>query len=632
MSSNKKTKKQKFHGVSLNVLFITGLGIIFLLSVISLAIIASNGIESLSKFAAQVSEKSIRTGASFLFLEKTKKKAEKYSCIFDEASDMTSLLAVQLSTAWNNFQYYKFPDNFQLEYTRDKEQQSNEPILGVLKNELSFLYWGDSEELPLLQQKKIFYFSHYFKLIEYIKNNSRYYLSCWMSFRNEKYLISYSDTQAKLYSVLPGKKTLDNFFQPKTISKVDDWTDVYRDITGKLIVSTFKNIIDYNGRKVGLAGLDVDIDSLLKDILKIGSSDVKEFDNNSFLNTAPAPFSFVINRENSKLIAFPDKYYASFGLPSQNFKDYDYRQELKIKLEESKFPKIREIAKMMQKQNEGISTIKLKDEEYLIAFSKIVGNNWVFSAVYPVKQLFSSIAETRNEMNRQGRQLTIKFILIAVFFLLLSVFIVTRFFNRYVLDPIYILKEGVDKLGKENFDSKLVETGVLDVKGLTRSFNKMKDELKNYMKKLEGEIVERKSLETEIEVAKKIQRSILPRTTAIFQRDEFDLYGELFSAKVIAGDCYDFFYLKKNKIALLIADVFGEGGISAAFYMTVLKSAIRDICLQESGDPAKALAHANRFLCGEYKVGMYVSLFLIYYDLDTGAIQYGMPVIILRCK
>jgi serine phosphatase RsbU (regulator of sigma subunit) len=533
------------------------------------------------------------------------------------------LLAVQLSVAWNNFQFYKFPDDFQLEYTDISKKQPDAPISGVLKNNLSFMYWGDTEKLPLLQQKKIFYFSNYFQFIEYIKKKSRYYLSCWISFRNEKYFMSYSDALNNIYADLPGKKTLGHFFQPKTITKLAKWTDVYRDITGRLIVSTYKNIIDYNGRTVGLAGLDVDIDTLLKNILKTDLSDKKRLGNNSSLNKGLVPFSFVINGENSKLIAFPNNYYVPFGLPAQNFKDYDYRQELKIKLEESKYPDIKKLAKEMQEKRDGISFIKLNNEEYLVAFSKIADNNWILSEVYPVKLFFSSIAETRNEMNKRGRQLTTNFILLAVFFLLLSVFLVTRFFNRYVLDPICALRKGVVKLGKGNFDSKLSEIGVLEVKGLTRSFNKMQDELKNHMKKLECEVVERKSLETEIEVAKKIQHSILPRATAIFQRDEFDLYGELFSAKVIAGDCYDFFYLKKNKIALLIADVFGEGGISAAFYMTVLKSTIRDICLQESGDPAKALAHANRFLCDEYRVGMYVSLFLIYYDLDTGAIQYG---------
>ena len=618
-----KIKKLKYRGVSLNVLFITGISLIFLLSVLSLAILASNGIVNMGKFASKISEKYIRSSASSLFLEKTRKKAEEYSNTFDEASDMADLLAVQLSTAWDNLQYYKFPDSFLLDYTDISQKKADAAISGVLKNNLRFSYWGDSSKLPPELQKKIFYFSNYFRLIEYIEDTSRYYLDCWISFKNDKYYMSYSDISENTYVKLPTKKTLNQFFRPDTIPRHGNWTDVYRDIGGKLVVSTFKNIIDNTGKTVGLAGLDIDIKNLLKKILKSNSSNRKEQRRKSSLNNELEPFSFVINGRDSKLIAFPNENYVYFGLPAQNIKDYDYRQELNIKLSDSKKSEIRKIAKIIQEKNEGFTTLKMEDKEYIVAFSKIAGNNWVFGVIYPVKLLFSSITEIRRELNKSGKYLTLKFILIGVFFLLLSAFLVTKFFNKYVLAPILELRKGVLKLGDGHFDTKLEETGVLEVKGLTRSFNKMKDELKNYMKELESEIVERKHLETEIEVAKKIQRSTLPRTSTIFLRDEFDLYGKLFSSGAIARDCYDFFYLKKNRIALLIADVSGKGKISAAFYMAVLKSTIRDICLQKSENPAKALDHVNRFLSDEYKVGMYVSLFLVYYDLDTGKMQYG---------
>ena len=616
-------KKLKFRGVSLNVLFIVGLSVIFLLSVVSLAMVASNGIERLGKFAAKISEKSIRVGASFLFLEKAIQKAEEYSYDFKEASNMIDLLAVQVGTAWDNFQYYRFPDNFQLKYTETSRKKPDAAIFGNLKKNQRFLYWGGDKRLSPILQKKIFYFSRYLRLIRCAENNCEHYRSSWISFRDEKYFMSYLYASENIYADLPGRKTLGRFFQSRKIGKHGKWTDVYRDMTGKLIVSIYKKIIDFSGKTVGLVGLSVDVDRLLSDTLTSSFFDEEVLEKIPSLNEGVLPFSFVINGNDSKLVAFPNKYYTSFGLPMQNFQDYDYRQKLKIKLEESEYSDVRKIAKMMRRKNEGSSFITLKNQEYLVAFSKISCNNWVFGVVYPVKQLFSSITESQREMNKSGRHLAVKFILIAVFFLLLSVFLVAKFFNKYVLDPIIVLRKGVLTLGKGNFDSKLAETGILEVKGLTRSFNKMKEGLKNYMEKLESEVIERKTLETEIEVAQKIQKSILPRVSAIFQRKEFDIYGELFLAKVIAGDCYDFFYLKKNKIGLLIADISGGGGISAAFYMTVLKSTIRDICLQEPQNPAKALAHVNRFLCNEYKVGMYVSLFLVYYDLDTGIIQYG---------
>ena len=626
MSFTKNIKKFNSRNISLSLLFITGLSIIFLLSMTSLTTIASNSVESLSRFAAQISEKSIRAGESFLFTEKTKRKAEEYSNAFDEASDMVNLFAVQLNIAIDNYQYYNFPNSFQLNYTDNIPQKPNAPISGSLKNNLRFLYWGDNNKLPINIQRKIFYISNYFQVIMNIESLKKYHFTSWASFREEKFLIEYSGVRSfkSIYVPFPKKETLNNFFQPKGVTLRHNWSDVYRDITGKLVVSTYNEIINADKRTIGLVGIDVDVNKLLRDILENSSPDENELKNSPSSTKVLTPFTFVINGSNGKLIAFPTKNYASFGLSEQNFQNYDYRQRLETKLDKSKYSDVRKIAKIMRNEKEGCSTIKLKNEEYLIAFSKISCNkNWVIGVVHPVKQLISSIAKTRNKINKHGRKLTFNFILIAIFFSLLAIFLIIKIFNKYVLKPIHVLRKGVFEMGLGNFDSKLAKTGILEIKGLTKSFNKMKNELKTYMKKLEIKIVERKTLEMEIDVAKRIQQSILPHVSTIFQRDEFDLYGELFSSKAIAKGCYDFFYLKKNKIAVLVADISGGAGISAAFYMATLKSTIRDICLQQSQDPAKALTYVNRFLCDEYKVGMYVSLFLAYYDLDTGIIQYG---------
>ena len=617
MSADKVKKKQKVRGISLNLLFTTGLSIIFLLSVASLVVIASNSIDSLGQFAQQVSEKSLKSGASFLFLEKNRKKAEQYSRIFNEASDLASLLSVQLTLGWENFPYYIFPDNFHLKYTKNLEDSPDAPMAGVLSNKLRFCYWGDKKVLPMELQKKIYYFGHNFELIKYINDKNKYYLSCWITFSNEKYFLLYSNSDDDIMKDLPDRKTLNNFFQPKTIPKNGNWTDVYRDISGKFIVSTYKDILGASGRTVGLVGVDVDVDKLLKSIL------VDEITNSEKIKASNASFSFVFSRNNGRLIAFPHDYYKLFDLPEQDFNDYEYRQELNVKITDSKNDSIKELLKHTNENSNGILEIELNDENYLLVFSRVIDNNWVLCYLYPENLLFTSVNKTRLTMKSNARDLAVLFIVIAILFLVLSAFLVTRFFNRSVLKPVITLQEGVQKLGDGCFDSKLEERGILEVKGLTRSFNRLKFDLKNYMKKLEDEVSQRRSLETEIEIAQQIQYSSMQHVSAIFQRDEFDIYAELYPAKIIAGDCYDFFYLKKNKIALLVGDVSGRGEISAAFYLAALKSTIRDVCLQKSEDPAEALVKINRILCEEFKVEMYVSLFLIYYDIDLGMLQYG---------
>ncbi len=617
MSADKVKKKHKVRGISLNLLFTTGLTIIFALSVASLVVIASNSVDSLGKFAQQVSEKSLKSGASFLFLERNRKKAEEYSRVFNEASDLASLLSIQLSSGWKNLPYYIFPDNFHLKYTKIPQNSKDAAIAGILNNKLKFCYWGDKNKLPLELQQKIYYFSNYFKMIKYINDKSKCYLSGWITFSKEKYFLLYSNSDNNILEDLPDRKTLDHFFQPKTIQKNGRWTDVYRDISGKFIVSTYKDILNESGRTVGLVGVDVDVDRLLKSIL------IDEIADSEKIKTSNASFSFVFSKNSGRLIAFPDDYYELFSLPEQNFKDYEYRQELNVKITDSKNTEIRELLKNTEENDDGILELILDDESYLLVFSRVTANNWVLCYIYPEKLLFTSVYNTRLAMNKNARNLTLLFIAIAVLVLVLSAFLVSRFFNRSVLNPVIALQEGVLKLGDGCFDSKLEERGILEVKGLTRSFNRLKYDLKNYMKKLENEISQRRSLETEMELAQQIQHSSLQHVSAIFQREEFDIYAELYPAKIIAGDCYDFFYLKKNRIALLVGDVSGQGEISAAFYMAALKSTIRDMCLLKPDDPAEALLKINRILCEEFKVEMNVSLILIYYDIDLGILQYG---------
>ena len=67
-------------------------------------------------------------------------------------------------------------------------------------------------------------------------------------------------------------------------------------------------------------------------------------------------------------------------------------------------------------------------------------------------------------------------------------------------------------------------------------------------------------------MARKIQSSVLPKTSTDFCPKSFSLAAKLISAETVAGDFYDYFYLDDENIAVIIADVSGKG-IPAAFFM-----------------------------------------------------------------
>ena len=156
---------------------------------------------------------------------------------------------------------------------------------------------------------------------------------------------------------------------------------------------------------------------------------------------------------------------------------------------------------------------------------------------------------------------------------------------------------------------------------LDKKIKERKKELRESFSKLRNEVETRKEIESEIKIAAEVQHSILPNITSKYIRPEFTLYAALEAAKDAAGDFYDFFYLDDGRLALVLADVSGKG-ITAALFMAFAKTVLRNICPGEK-DPSEALIKANKILVTDNIRCMFVTVFLCYYNIDTGELIYA---------
>lgn len=86
--------------------------------------------------------------------------------------------------------------------------------------------------------------------------------------------------------------------------------------------------------------------------------------------------------------------------------------------------------------------------------------------------------------------------------------------------------------------------------------------------KLIKESIEKERLEKEFDVARDIQRKILP--TTIPSSDQLHISALFVPAFEVGGDYYDFFELDNDRLGFVVADVSGKG-ISAAFIMAEVK-------------------------------------------------------------
>jgi serine phosphatase RsbU (regulator of sigma subunit) len=612
--------------ISLSVLFIVGLAVIFIISMCSLAGIAVNSVRGLGKHAALTTADSVYRGTSQLYLEHTNAMSEKYSSLFIKATLFAKLIADQASAS---FKLYKFYNDSKNDYIRALKTHQNPN--GVITNSGNpkFWYWGTSDKLSLNTVKKLNYLYNLVPMMKYISNYYPEYLGTFIVDFEGNYLFEYFEDSFGKYAItLPDKNVLKKYYLYPLVLK-NNWSKIYRDITGKFVMTTYFPIHGDNGKVIGRAGIDIDIEELIKllstfDVTSENDASLRIKPKNVLKETQGKIFSFIIDPHDSTLISFPVKYCKMFGLPA-NINKGDvryYHQTISTKMDESSISEVKKLYSKFIKEKEGYTEISLNNANYIITFTRIPVTNWIFGVVVDTNDVVNSISEIKKEVNIAVQKLTLNFILISGTFILVAILVITLFFRNILLVPIKKLKTTVNKMRNGDYDISLKESGAKEIADLILSFNYLGKELTNYTKELKKEIGERERTEGEISVAKQIQNSILPQVNKLFNRTEFELYAELVPSEILAGDFYDYFMLSKDKVAFLVADVSGKG-ISAAFYMTVAKSVLRDTCLQYHDDPADVMLKVNKILCEEYGIDMFISVFLVYYDLKTNTIKYS---------
>jgi phosphoserine phosphatase RsbU/P len=124
--------------------------------------------------------------------------------------------------------------------------------------------------------------------------------------------------------------------------------------------------------------------------------------------------------------------------------------------------------------------------------------------------------------------------------------------------------------------------------------------------------VEKGRLEREMQVAREVQASLLPRTIPQFPGWEFAARWQ--PQREVAGDYYDFILAEDSpRLGLVIADV-TDKGMPAALFMALTRSIVRASVLN-APSPLDGLLRANRLVCADAAGGMFVTLF--YGDLNT---------------
>ena len=144
---------------------------------------------------------------------------------------------------------------------------------------------------------------------------------------------------------------------------------------------------------------------------------------------------------------------------------------------------------------------------------------------------------------------------------------------------------------------------------------------------------QKERMQGELDVAREIQASIVPRLFPPFpEREEFDLHASLESAREVGGDLYDFFLLDDDHLCLAVGDVSGKG-VPASLFMAVTITLLRTVA-RHTPAPDQVLAQLNATLCRDNDSAMFVTMFYGICDVRTGELVYAcgghMPPYVVR--
>jgi sigma-B regulation protein RsbU (phosphoserine phosphatase) len=122
---------------------------------------------------------------------------------------------------------------------------------------------------------------------------------------------------------------------------------------------------------------------------------------------------------------------------------------------------------------------------------------------------------------------------------------------------------------------------------------------------LHEQLVEKKRLEAQLEVARQVQLSLLPEHDPVM--DGFDISGYNFSTEEVSGDYYDFVKPYDDQLGLVIADVSGKG-VPASLLMAFLRASLRS-AIHTGYAPNVAMSKVNYLLWESIDPHQFVTCF-----------------------
>ncbi len=374
------------------------------------------------------------------------------------------------------------------------------------------------------------------------------------------------------------------------------FTDAYEDSQGRGMTMSCICPIYENDNFVGAIGLDILVGDLNNAILNV---DVSE---NSY--------AFLINSDGDIISsAGGDANITSITNEAMGHPAYEVRDRI------------------LSCENE----VSLTSSGIYYAYAPIECTGWIMVIHIPSADIIKPITDIRGEISDSTENIsnaitsniiiTIVIFIIAFAVVTVAVFVASGSMAKKLAKPLVQLENDVEVISSGDLEyQSLVHTND-EIGQLAASFNGMTRSLKEHIEELTAVTAEKQRIGAELDVATKIQASMLPCIFPAFpERDEFDIYASMTPAKEVGGDFYDFFMIDENNLAVVVADVSGKG-VPAALFMVIGKTLIKDHTVPGK-DLGEVFTEVNALLCEANSEELFITAFVGVLNLRSGEFRY----------